>query len=53
MYWISTFILWDLVFTGVCVGMISLYSFAGVPSDCGGLTRENCKLSTPIHFKIS
>lgn len=40
-YWIIAFIAWDLIFTGVCIGMISIYSFAGVPSDCGGLTREN------------
>jgi hypothetical protein len=37
-------IIWDLIFTGVCISMISLYSIAGVPANCGGLTRQNCKL---------
>jgi hypothetical protein len=36
-------ILGDMLFTGVCIAILSIYSIAGVPADCGGLTRENCK----------
>lgn len=39
--YIVTFIVWDLLFTGVCIAMISVYSFAGVPNNCGGMTRSN------------
>lgn len=39
--WLITFMVWDLIFVGVCIGMISIYSFAGVPANCGGMTRSN------------
>jgi hypothetical protein len=35
-------ILGDMVFTSLCIAILSIYSIAGVPADCGGLTRENC-----------
>jgi hypothetical protein len=36
----------DIIFTGICIAILSIYSIAGVPADCGGLTRQNCK---PLH----
>jgi hypothetical protein len=33
----------NMIFTGVCIAILSIYSIAGVPADCGGLTRQNCK----------
>jgi hypothetical protein len=45
--YLVTFIVWDLLITGVCLAMISIYSFAGVPNNCGGMTRSNCK---PIYL---
>ena len=41
--YLITFIVWDALMIGVCIAMISIFSFAGVPSNCGGMTRQNCK----------
>jgi hypothetical protein len=36
-------IIGDFIFTGVCLAILVIYSIAGVPADCGGLTRQNSK----------
>jgi hypothetical protein len=42
-YYVIVSIIGDLIFMGVSIAILSIYSIAGVPADCGGLTRENCK----------
>ncbi|KAE9377175.1 hypothetical protein N431DRAFT_436427 [Stipitochalara longipes BDJ] len=39
--YVTASIIGDLVFTGVCIAILSIYAIAGVPANCGGLTREN------------
>jgi len=39
--YLVTFLVWDLLFVGVAIAMISIYSFAGVPNNCSGMTRAN------------
>lgn len=33
----------DLTIMGICLAKITILSFSGLPADCHGLTRENCK----------
>lgn len=42
-YYVIVSIIGDLIFMGVSIAILSIYSIAGVPADCDGLTRENCK----------
>lgn len=34
----------DLTIMGICLAKITILSFSGLPADCHGLTRENCKM---------
>jgi hypothetical protein len=49
--YLVTFIVLDLLFVGVAIAMISVYAFAGVPNNCGGMTRQNCKSTFPSLVK--
>jgi len=40
-------ILGDIVFIGFWIAILSIYSFTGVPADCGSLTRENFNPNPP------
>lgn len=42
----------DLTCMGLCIAKITILSFSGLPADCHGLTRDNCKL-IPNHPCIS
>lgn len=33
----------DLTLMGLCIAKITILSFSGLPADCHGLTRANCK----------
>lgn len=33
----------DLTIMGLCIAKITILSFSGLPADCHGLTRDNCK----------
>lgn len=33
----------DLTIMGICLAKITILSFSGLPADCHGLTRQNCK----------
>jgi hypothetical protein len=37
------FLVGDVLFTGMTIGLFSIISRTGVPSNCAGLTRSDCK----------
>lgn len=42
------FVVGDILFTGLTIGLFSIISRSGVPSNCGGLTRSDCKIPYPL-----
>lgn len=40
--WLVAFVVWDVLFVGVDLGMITVLARAGVPSSCAGFTRPDC-----------
>jgi hypothetical protein len=43
--WLIAFIIWDLAFIGLLMGVMTILAIAGVPRSCYGITRSNCKLN--------
>lgn len=41
----AVFVIGDVLFTGLTIGLFSIISRTGVPSNCAGLTRSDCKTS--------
>ncbi|KAK8034633.1 hypothetical protein PG993_009628, partial [Apiospora rasikravindrae] len=46
---IVPFVVGDVLFTGLMLGIITVLARTGVPSNCAGLTRSDCKIA-PIHL---
>jgi hypothetical protein len=37
------FVIWDTIFAGVCIGVLTILAIAGVPANCLGMARKNRK----------
>ncbi|KAK7967118.1 uncharacterized protein PG986_001395 [Apiospora aurea] len=48
---IVPFVVGDVLFTGLMLGIITVLARTGVPSNCAGLTRSDCK-TAPKHFSL-
>ncbi|KAK8037909.1 hypothetical protein PG994_014676 [Apiospora phragmitis] len=50
---IVPFVVGDVVFTGLMLGIITVLARTGVPSNCVGLTRSDCKTATNQVFPLA
>lgn len=46
---LTGFIVSDVIFTGMSMGIITVLARAGVPSNCVGLTRSDCMIPSIYH----
>lgn len=46
---IVAFVVFDVIFTGLMIGIITILAHTGVPSNCAGLTRSDCKQPVGRH----
>lgn len=49
---IVTFVVFDVIFTGLMIGIITILARTGVPSNCAGLTRTDCKHSDGLNWTL-